>query len=340
MGAMVRAAAVGLAFLPGVAAWALLGTADLGRLVGLGVLALLGAVWTLAQPMPRGLRAGAAAFACATLLGTTGFRMMDLAGSFRPFSTSGALEVEDLVEQQLPVASEGEYPLDKPDADRLRVIVHIDRFGALIWKQKAVSLDDVGAILDNSAHRDPKVLIRCDKELPYQHFAWLASVVAAHGHGEVLVGVEKFAKTPVDAAALGAELSLEHWPKLELVLPIVPAGEPSLRLVGTEWRSQMWPPLSSRGLPDSLPRGVEPIPTGILYRLGDRETADLAELAGWMRLRPPKSIEPDPTVPVKFVVAVENEIRKAGHPPAALVLPSPPDADVRKAEYLPYPTAR
>ena len=59
---------------------------------------------------------------------------------------------------------------------------------------------------------------------------------------------------------------------------------------------------------------------------------DLSELAEWMREIRPVLIDPDPAVPLRFVVAVQNEIRKAGLPPASLVLPALPGDDVLKAE--------
>jgi hypothetical protein len=71
-----------------------------------------------------------------------------------------------------------------------------------------------------------------------------------------------------------------------------------------------------------------------------RETDDLKELSRWIVKTPPARIEAEPEVPVKYVVAAQNVIRKAGHPPAALVLPPLPPASIRKASALPYPPPR
>jgi biopolymer transport protein ExbD len=330
----VSRAAIVLALAPGVAAWALRTAIDFESLVVLGTVGLLGGIVALGQPLPRGLRIGVAGFAGLTLLGTTGLEMRAMA-AIRPFSAYRELSQKDLVELVRPVASEGESFFDPPHYGRSRVTLTIDAWGGLVWRQRSLCMDEIEEVLDR--YPDRSVLLDMDQDLPYQFLAWLGGVAARHGHREVLLVVERFARSSEEARDLDAEYSREYWPALAFPIPVAVADGPVLRIAAAGWRDGLWPPLRPWGVTDELPRTTQRVATRARYLWDGRETEDLRELALWIRSTPPGRIEPDPKVPVKYVVAVENEIRKAGHPPAAVVLPASLPKAVRKAKFLPYP---
>ncbi|HEX5135982.1 MAG TPA: hypothetical protein VFY93_03340 [Planctomycetota bacterium] len=336
MSKAISYATIALAVAPGIAAWVIRTSLDFEWLVFLGTLALLGAILALGRPLPRGIRLGAAAFAALALLGTTGLRMRAMA-AIRPFSAYTGFNQKDLTELTLPVASEGESFYDAPHSDRSRVILTIDIAGAIVWKQRTVCLAEVGEFLER--YRDCDVLLRLDQDVPFLFLGWLGVLAAEQGHAKVLILVERFARSQGEARDLDADYSREYWPALALPAPITGADGPALRILATGYRDMMWPPMRS-SWDDGVPRHTAHVATRARYVWDGRETDDLRELAGWIRSSPPARIEADPEVPVKYVVAAENEIRKAGHPPAALVLPPPPHRNLREARFLPYPLAR
>lgn len=334
---MARTAALALALASTAAAWGLLAEADFGLLVAVGVMALAAGLWVLSQPLPRWIRVAAAVAALTALPATAGLRMKRLADSVKPFS-SGYPGQRDLTDPILSLAFEGELP----GRGHERLVVSLDPGGLLTWKGKNITLADLDEILRvERTSEGPHLVLRADKDAPVQHLAWLMLAGRAHGWTEVRVAARKYADgfyMQSEAQDLAAERGWEYWPEVDLVSPIrSDEGGTRLRIVGTERKPSMWPPpmWSSPG-----PRGAGSsvlMPTRLRYELGGRTTDDLRELAGWMRDAPPQWIDADPAIQVKFVVAVQNQIKKAGHPPAALVLPDPPPEAIRNAPSLPYP---
>lgn len=257
--------------------------------------------------------------------------MKQLADSVTPFSTWWPPGNKDLYDAVLPAASEGELVLNPLDRDVTRTLICIDRHGTLMWRGKTVSvaeLDEIFAELPES-----KVSIRADKDVPFGLVGWTLVVARACGRKEVLVRVQKHANgfyMQDEAEALLAERKFEYWPELELAFPLSTDEGTYVRLVGTRVREGLWGPRN--GL-QTLVR----MPTAIRYELDGRATSDLRELSRWMRDRPPRWIDADPTVPLKYVVAVQNEIKKAGYLPGALVVPDPPTEEIRNSSQLPYP---
>lgn len=330
-------AAVALALLSAAATWALVAADDFGLLIAVGTVALVAGLWVLAQPLPKWIRLAATAAALTALPATAGLRMKWLADSVKPFS-SGYPGQRDLPDPVLSLAFEGELP----GRGHERLVVSLDASGLLTWKGKNITLADLDEILRvERTSEGPHLVLRADKDAPVQHLAWLMLAGRAHGWTEVRVAARKYADgfyMPSEAQALAAERGREYWPEVDLVFPIrSDEGGTRLRIVGTERKPSMWPPpmWPSRG-----PRGGGSsvlMPTRLRYELRGRTTDDLRELARWMHDAPPQRIDADPCIQVKFVVAVQNQIRKAGHPPAALVLPDPPPEAVRNAPSLPYP---
>lgn len=328
MSRAISYATIALAVAPGIAAWVFRTSIDFEWLVFLGTLALLGAILALGRPLPRGLRYGVAGFAALALLGTTGLRMRAMA-AIRPFSIwFGTAARMDLVGVNLPVASEGGMTAH---AKGKQLIVSVDGSGVILWKAATKSLGEMEDVFG----RDPgaEVLLQCDRDLPFVHVGWLAAASVAQGHREVWLAVRKFGWLP-DDKALGADMRREHWPDLRLAFPVTPREGPRVRLEAIGWQKVLWP--RYRTWEETRPERLR-IATGARYHFGGRATDDLAQLATWLRATAPASIEADPQVPLKCVVAVQNEIRKAGHPAAALVLPPPPGEEVRNARVLPYP---
>jgi biopolymer transport protein ExbD len=109
------------------------------------------------------------------------------------------LKSKDLAELTLPVASQAEQ--DKADDPDDRVLLNLDKYGQVHWKGKAITLDELGTILSNMRDRyeiklknmgkSPYdeipgggkasklyVLLRADKDAPWQHVQWLMTVMA------------------------------------------------------------------------------------------------------------------------------------------------------------------
>ena len=181
-----RAAALTLALLPGLLAWVVVGRAGFGVLVALGLLALVGGLWTLAQPLSKRLRFVAAAIAFSALPGTTAVWMSGLAGSFRPFS-AGDYRQRDLDFLTLPVASEGVFDPQRPS----RRIVNLDRYGAIHLRGQRVSLAELDELLTLAG--DAPLLLRADRDTPAVLFGWLVDAARAAGLAEARVAASKFA---------------------------------------------------------------------------------------------------------------------------------------------------
>jgi len=109
------------------------------------------------------------------------------------------LKSKDLANLTLPVAYMAEE--DKADDDEERIILNLDKEGAIHWKGKNINMDELGTILGTmrdtyeikkrargesgmeelpSGGRASKlyVLLRADKDTPWQHVQWLMTIMA------------------------------------------------------------------------------------------------------------------------------------------------------------------
>jgi biopolymer transport protein ExbD len=109
------------------------------------------------------------------------------------------LKQKDLAELTLPPAYMAEA--DKGGENDDRIILNIDNRGGLLWKGNRVTLDEMGTILQSARDRyDIKmkqkgltgledigggrkasklfVLLRADKDAPWQHVQWLMTIMA------------------------------------------------------------------------------------------------------------------------------------------------------------------
>ena len=109
------------------------------------------------------------------------------------------LKSKDLANLTLPVAHMAEE--DKANDDEERIILNLDKDGAIVWKGKSVNLDELGTILGTmrdtyeikrrqqgkSGLEDLPgggkasklyVLLRADKDTPWQHVQWLMTIMA------------------------------------------------------------------------------------------------------------------------------------------------------------------
>lgn len=123
------------------------------------------------------------------------------------------LKTKDLAEMTLPVAYMAEEDKNQETDDR--VILNIDRYGGLMWKGKAVNLDELGTVLSTSRDkyelkmrqagksgmedlpgggRASKlyVLLRADKDAPWQHVQWLMTIMAEQKLYKLQFATKKF----------------------------------------------------------------------------------------------------------------------------------------------------
>ena len=165
-------------------------------------------------------------------------------------------------------------------------------------------------------------------------FGWLVDAARAAGLAEARVAASKFAGygyTQEEAEALRSERGRGYWPDVELVVPLGDAdGGVSLRIAPLGERERAWGPEGR----------LVTVPTHVRYELAGRTTTDLAEVARWLPETPVARIEPAATVPLRFVVAVLSELKKAGRPVPTLVTPSPASARIRERKSLPYPRGK
>lgn len=132
------------------------------------------------------------------------------------------LNQKDLVELTLPVAYMAEE--DKGQEEDDRVILNLDKYGQIIWKQKTVNMDELGTILANAKDkyelkmrqkglsgledlgdglRASKlyVLLRADRDTPWQHVQWLMTVMAEQKLYKLQFASKKFRDSNYDEAA-------------------------------------------------------------------------------------------------------------------------------------------
>jgi hypothetical protein len=328
-----RAAAVALALLPAAAVWAAPG-AEL--LIGLGLLGFGGGLLLLAQRPGEAGRV-AAAIGLVALPAAAGLRMEALSRSFEPFSLW--LAPQDLARLTLPIASGFDFDAKEWLSGPPLVIVNLDRHGQALWKSRVVSFAEIDRILRDLRARAalhgeglPGLLVRMDRDSPALHLGWLVAAARAADYADVSVAADKFASgwyRPEEAEALGGVYHGGYWPEVRLPLPLEREGTRVVRILVTGWERGTW------GYGKDVQ--VVDLPTGFVYELDGRQTSELHRLGSWMREAPPAWIEAERAVPVKFIVAVQNELRKAGHPPAALVPSEPAPENVRDRQILPYP---
>ncbi|MCK6458443.1 MAG: biopolymer transporter ExbD [Planctomycetes bacterium] len=145
------------------------------------------------------------------------------------------LNQKDLVELTLPVAYMAEE--DKGQEEDDRVILNVDKYGQLMWKQKNVSLEELGTILQNARDRYEikmkqqnksglealpgggmasklYVLLRADKDTPWQHVQWLMTIMAEQKLYKLQFATKKFRdgnyKDDAEATALDARTQKEY----------------------------------------------------------------------------------------------------------------------------------
>lgn len=145
------------------------------------------------------------------------------------------LNQKDLVELTLPVAYMAEE--DKGQEEDDRVILNVDKYGQLMWKQKNVSLEELGTILSTARDRYELkmrqqnksgledlpgggkasklyVLLRADKDTPWQHVQWLMTIMAEQKLYKLQFATKKFRdgtyRDDAEAAALDARTQKEH----------------------------------------------------------------------------------------------------------------------------------
>jgi len=123
------------------------------------------------------------------------------------------LTQKDLAELTLPIAYMAQE--DKDDDPDDRVILNVDKHGQVIWKSEARSLGELKTILDDQKilyqrkmRREGKdafetlksgakatklfVLLRADKDTPWQHVQWLMTVMAQAGYYKLQFATSKF----------------------------------------------------------------------------------------------------------------------------------------------------
>ncbi len=123
------------------------------------------------------------------------------------------LSQKDLADLTLPLAHMAEE--DKGDDPDDRVIVNIDKHGQILYKSRARTLEELGTILDKAKRLyDLKmkakgksgledigggakasklyVLLRADKDTPWQHVQWLMTIMAEQKLYKLQFATKKF----------------------------------------------------------------------------------------------------------------------------------------------------
>jgi len=123
------------------------------------------------------------------------------------------LTQKDLAELTLPIAYMAQE--DKDDDPDDRIILNVDKNGALIWRSEPRSLGEIKSILaaqkilyQKKMKREGKnayetlksgaqatklyVLLRADKDTPWQHVQWLMTVMAQEKYYKLQFAASKF----------------------------------------------------------------------------------------------------------------------------------------------------
>lgn len=123
------------------------------------------------------------------------------------------LKTKDLAEMTLPVAYMAEE--DKGQEQDDRIILNVDKYGQVSWKSQNKTLDELGSILSTARDRynmkmqqEGKsgledlpgggkasklyVLLRADKDAPWQHVQWLMTIMAEQKLYKLQFATKKF----------------------------------------------------------------------------------------------------------------------------------------------------
>ncbi len=123
------------------------------------------------------------------------------------------LKQKDLAEMTLPVAYMAEEDKNQEDDDR--VVLNVDVYGGLMWKGKNVSMDELGTVLATARDKYELkmrqagksgteelpgggkasklyVLLRADKDAPWQHVQWLMTIMAEQKLYKLQFATKKF----------------------------------------------------------------------------------------------------------------------------------------------------
>ena len=103
------------------------------------------------------------------------------------FMTASHLSASKNVELEIPDASRGVVPKDRPD----RWTVNIMRDGTLCSGQDPVTLDELTRLVADRVQSDPdmKVYLRADKATPHGKVRAVMNAMAAAGVGDFIFGV-------------------------------------------------------------------------------------------------------------------------------------------------------
>ncbi|MHC4668704.1 MAG: ExbD/TolR family protein [Planctomycetota bacterium] len=124
------------------------------------------------------------------------------------------LSQKDLANLTLPLAHMADQDKDNDPDDR--IILNVDQDGFVMWKSKRINLDELGAILGQLKDRYELrmrrkgqtgledlpgggkasklyVLLRADKETPWQHVQWLMTVMAEQKLYKMQFATKKYA---------------------------------------------------------------------------------------------------------------------------------------------------
>jgi biopolymer transport protein ExbD len=133
------------------------------------------------------------------------------------------LSQKDIVELTLPIAHMAEE--DKADDEDDRLILNVDTKGQVLHRSKAISLDELSTVLKdqirlyNVKMKDRgktgeveispgvkasklSVLLRADRDTPWQHVQWLMTVMAERKLYKLQFATKKFADSSYDAAQI------------------------------------------------------------------------------------------------------------------------------------------
>ena len=122
------------------------------------------------------------------------------------------LQQKDLATLTLPIAYMAQEDKDNDPDDR--VILNVDKYGQIMYRGRALNLDELGTVLRNSKDqyelkmkRKGKsglvdiggakasklfVLLRADKDTPWQHVQWLMTIMAEQKLFKMQFATKKF----------------------------------------------------------------------------------------------------------------------------------------------------
>lgn len=147
------------------------------------------------------------------------------------------LSQKDLADLTLPLAVRAAE--DKDDDPDDRIIINIDKYGQLLFKDVARSLDELGTILSEAKRvynlqqkakgksgtekvaggaeaSSLYVLLRADRDTPWQHVQWVMTIMAEQKMFKLQFACKKFADayyTPKMVKFLGGEYQKDRKPE-------------------------------------------------------------------------------------------------------------------------------